>query len=166
MDSQKLLKSGILACLYKGDRFPQAFLKKSPRLQKFLIGGVGLCVRRGCVPPHPSMPQGALTPSPSQGEGFSVRSLTGLVDFGLVCANGLVFPGDHTKLLATSDTAYKGFGNACANGIVFSAGASPALPGLCERTPRTRYPISHDPRNPHRIAFRRTVRCLTRPINV
>ena len=56
---------------------------------------LGLCVRGGCVPPHPSMPQRALTPSPSQGEGFSVRFLTGMVDFRLVCANGIVSGRTH-----------------------------------------------------------------------
>ena len=48
---------------------------------------------------------------------------------GLCMQTGL-FPGDHTKLLATSDTAYKGFRLVCTNGLVF-----PDSPVACDLTP-------------------------------
>ena len=49
--------------------------------------------------------------------------------WGLYVQMGL-FPGDHTKLLATSGATYKGFRLVCANGAVF-----PDSPVACDLTP-------------------------------
>ena len=68
------------------------------------------------------MPFGALTDEVAH-KPFALAPYTAPTT-GLPVQTGL-FPGDHTKLLATSDTAYKGFGNACANGLVFGGSKPP-----------------------------------------
>ena len=69
-----------------------------------------------------------------------------------MCVRTGLFPGDHTKLLATSGATYKGFGLVCANGPVFpDSRGRLSLQGLCRNRGRCHLGIvwrksAHEPR--------------------